>query len=497
MSALVGKIITDYRDNLKGAKFAFAGMNFMIDPADLPIESGQCVDICNCDIDNQSNVSRRTGSTLVTAGSISNAWSNNEMTYCTVANRLSSINMSTGQITTIGGVQALQNTVEFKQVNDVVVFSDSVIIGVLEGTVATIIANATLLAPSDSAIATRVTDTYPADFQATASNFNIDTFKDNTFGGKCLEYFNGRLYFAKDNFVYCTKAFDIEHIDVRYAVVAGFPEDVTAIARVNDGLFIGTSTNTYFLRGTSPDPKDGGFTQTHIAKYGIIYGTVVRFQGDIVADAKTKNTVVLWSSTLGVFCGTEGGMYTCLSLNQITVPAGDVGTAIVREQGGIYQYIVCYDSLTTVVLNLSTSTHSRYVNFLYNSLFRFGTSYYGANASGLFKLEGDTDNGSSINAFITTPVINFNKDEKKAVPDAFINARANDDIELDITINEDQQCLGLVIPFTEASGIKQRRVKVPNSLNGSSWQFTLRNTNGAYFKIFDFEVSAKTLQRTI
>ena len=83
-----GKISRDWKYELTGATFAFAGMNFMVDPADLPIDSGQCVDICNCDIDYKNNASRRKGFYRVASGNFANVWSNGTYMYCTKDNAL-------------------------------------------------------------------------------------------------------------------------------------------------------------------------------------------------------------------------------------------------------------------------------------------------------------------------------------------------------------------------------------------------------------------------
>ena len=115
---------------LEGATFAFAGMNFMVDPADLPIEGGQCVDICNCDVDYQANVSRRDGYQRLVAGNITTSWANATTMYCVY---LGKICTTDGTYTTpFVGCPDMLPHVEFKQVNDIVVFSDGVTIGLIE-----------------------------------------------------------------------------------------------------------------------------------------------------------------------------------------------------------------------------------------------------------------------------------------------------------------------------------------------------------------------------
>lgn len=142
-----GEIIKNkYNGSLEGARFTFAGMNFMVDPADLSIEDGQMVDICNCDVDIKNNVSRRDGYTNILQGAnVHSVWSNNTYIYLVYNGILCSaavqMNLTPPQVnlTSIVGVPNMNNPTEFKQVNDVVVFSDGTTMGVLEGLTATII----------------------------------------------------------------------------------------------------------------------------------------------------------------------------------------------------------------------------------------------------------------------------------------------------------------------------------------------------------------------
>ena len=348
MGASKGKILLDYKENLQGARYAFAGMNFMADPADLPIEEGQCPDIVNCDVDIAYNVSRRQGFAQVINTPVHSCWSNNEYTYCVHNDKISIFNGSnivpiSTSPTIVGEV------VEFKQCNNVIVYSDNTNIGIIDNNVCYPIDKLNQWVDVTD-VETWVQTNYPADPTQLPSNFEVDAFKLKTFAGMCLEFFNGTLYMAVDNFVYCTKAFDMEHMDIRYNVVAGFPESVTMIARVSDGLFIGTTKSIYFLSGTGYTADEngvisGGFTQRQVAKYGAVYGTQVRVQAHLVPDAQASDTVILFATPIGVLCGSNGGKITNLSQNQIAMPYGTSGAAIFKEDKGIYQYIVSFNDV--------------------------------------------------------------------------------------------------------------------------------------------------------
>jgi hypothetical protein len=530
MAQELGKVNTDSRGNLTGASFAFAGMNFMVDPADLPIESGMCVDICNCDIDSFQNVSRRNGSTLVVAGNITSAWANELYSYCVRGNRLCSFDGIA--VTQISNSPVVASVVEFKQVNDVVAFSDGTTVGVLNGDAVTVFAAPQEFDTLSVPVATYVTTNLPTALGATP-NMSTDIFSVNTSAGICLEFFNGRLYYAIDNFVYCTKAFDIGHCDIRYNVVAGFGSDVTMIARVTDGLFVGTGSATYFLKGMGPYEKDtdaegflygfvgGGFVQSQVSKYGVVYGTQVRHETSLVIGNAAKETTVMWSSPIGVVSGVFGGALTYMSLSQITMSYGNFGTAMIRQDQGYYQYIVAFNGdssiinassaasidydveVATWVLNTTTGGHSRFSGYAFNSFFQFNGIYYGANVRGIFSLTGDLDYdgdislGAYIDAFVLTPVTDFNEQKKKQVSDAYINARADGNINLDIFVNEDANPRRCAWNYQNIDGIYRKRTTTPRGLAATSWQFKISNDNGCYFKLFDFEVSAKKLKRTI
>lgn len=126
-----GQVKVDYRDNLIGASFAFAGMNFMVDPADLPIEGGQCVDICNCDIDYVANVSRRNGFEKYIDGNITSSWANSEFIYVVKDGLIGRI--VDNNIVYFTNSPSMLPLVEFKQVNNIVVYSDGVTIGIIDG----------------------------------------------------------------------------------------------------------------------------------------------------------------------------------------------------------------------------------------------------------------------------------------------------------------------------------------------------------------------------
>ena len=179
----------DAQGKLVGAQYIFGGMNNIIDPTCLELETGKVIDGVNVDFDNLNAVSLRRGYTLAYSGSFHSGWNNNEKTTAYMVLN-SWIYEFDGKGTPYAVIQLSNNNhVEFCQANDVVVYSNGVDFGLIGG------------------------------YFTQKRTYSPD-FKKATLGGRCLEFFNGRLYFARGNSLFCTDVFDVEHVDVRFNRVA-------------------------------------------------------------------------------------------------------------------------------------------------------------------------------------------------------------------------------------------------------------------------------------
>lgn len=299
----------DWKGGLTGCQYTFAGINNIIDPSNLDVESGEVVDAVNVDFDNTNSVNRRFGYSRVLIGDYHSAWENDTKTLAYM--------VSGGYIYEFDGTNSMAVMpvtpglrMEFVQVNDVVAYSNGIDFGILGGVF-------------------KQTRTYSPEF------------KTATTGGRNLEFYNGRLYFSKENSLYATDAFDVEHVDVRFNRVATFPNAITMCKRVEDGLWLGTEKYVYFLRGD--DAREGGFEQIIKAKSGVVYGTARKTNAEYVPLAKSNNTVVLFLSTAGICAGGDGGSYVNLSFNKVTFDTGTSGTSTIRTSKGISQYVVTFD----------------------------------------------------------------------------------------------------------------------------------------------------------
>jgi hypothetical protein len=303
--SLSAKITNDYRDRLTSATYSFAGVNNMVDPYNLPIEKGFLVKAENVDIDNTSSASLRSGYTqYIATTSAHSAWSDGNRAFF----------VDNGYLKTLyAGAATIINVVNqnlkmwYVKANDVVVYSNGETSGIYGG-------------------------------ELTQTSTYSPYFKEETQIGICLEFYNGRLYHAIDNSVYCSDTYDIEHSDVRYKNVATFNSRVTMIRKVEDGLYIGTETNTYFLRGN--DITGEGFELDILCDYGVVIGTDIATQSEYMPQVQGSGRVMLWLSTRGICSGQNGGKWMNHSVNVFSFPEHREGNALVRDFNGMRQYIV-------------------------------------------------------------------------------------------------------------------------------------------------------------
>ena len=301
----------DWQNKLTGCQYVFAGMNNIIDPTNLDLETGKVVDGINVDFDNTNSANTRTGYTRRFAGTFHSGWNNDTKTLAYM--------VKDGWIYEFDGTAApyalipvtTNDRMEFCQVNDVIAYSNGTDFGVIGG----VNNQRGLYSPE---------------------------FKQATIGGRCLEFFNGKLYFARSNNLYCTDTFDVEHVDVRFSHVATFQHTITMCKRVEDGIWVGTEKYVYFLNKIKTYiGEDNGFAQVIVAKAGVVYGTAGKTNAEYVPEAGNTNNVVIFLTTSGICSGGNGSKYTNHSFNEMSFDVGTSGTATIKTDHGISQYIVC------------------------------------------------------------------------------------------------------------------------------------------------------------
>lgn len=122
--------------------------------------------------------------------------------------------------------------------------------------------------------------------------------------------------------------------------VFNFDDDVTLIAKVPTGLFVGTKTRTHFLGGTEPKKmvqSDAGA--------GSIPGTLAYCNnlpelGDVLGTPeKGFVDVPVWMTAEGIVAGNQAGKLYNLTKNKLKTGIPTIGTSLYRNLNGVFQYL--------------------------------------------------------------------------------------------------------------------------------------------------------------
>lgn len=152
------------------------------------------------------------------------------------------------------------------------------------------------------------------------------------------------------------------------------------------------------------------------------------------------------------------------------------------------------------VMNADSTAVTTYSNFPFNSLFTYDGVPYGLTANGLYKLEGDDDDGAPINAIIATGDIDFNSPRKKNVPRAYLYITQDGGMLLKvITIfkgRRDEVYYEVAQrPSDMEDDLTFRRVPLGRGAVGSWWRFELHTVDGTRFSLDSAEVRPVLLSR--
>ena len=127
-----------------------------------------------------------------------------------------------------------------------------------------------------------------------------------------------------------------------------FDSDVTLIAKVSTGLFVGMSGRTVFLAGTIPSQmvqSDAGA--------GSIKGTLA-YSNNLPDLGSTLGTpekgfvdVPMWMTTEGIVAGNQSGKLYNLTKNKIKMPIPAQGSSLYRNHDGIFQFLTSFKAGTS------------------------------------------------------------------------------------------------------------------------------------------------------
>lgn len=152
-------------------------------------------------------------------------------------------------------------------------------------------------------------------------------------------------------------------------------------------------------------------------------------------------------------------------------------------------------NMTTLCTNIKTGAATEYTNYGFDS-FCIGHDgrYYGIKASGLYLLDGDADDGASIDSVIDYGDIDFGTSALKIVAAAYANVASGDQMEIRITQE------GVEYEYHARScseEIQTQRFDTGRGLRANFFGVKVANASGCDFTLDSVELAAVETSRRI
>lgn len=283
-----------------------SGVNNVIDSARL--EPHQLVYAYNIDISDKGKPSRRDGNLkkVTPAGTIHSMWGDDKMCFYVengVLKRLHEDYTSTVLRTSVSNYH-----MSYVEVNDKYYYSNPAVIGYIANGV-----NTLFTAPTED------------------QRFTPQP-------GQHIEYYNGRLYIAKNETIWYTDVNYFNQVDRRYNFIQ-FENEITMMQAVDDGIWICVGDinrqNTYFIQGAVVEE----YTLRSFASYGCIEGSDVKIKDARKIGKGLTGTAVMWASDGGICIGGNSGQFINVTDGRFNTPNKRFGAGLFRDKNGLAQYI--------------------------------------------------------------------------------------------------------------------------------------------------------------
>jgi len=286
----------------------FNGINNVKKPWEL--DQTELVEAINVDIDKSNRILLREGRTIKLSGSYSNLWANGYIILATYGGNLVSVNPDF-TTATILRVDVGNEKMSYVTVNDIVVYSNNMVIGYVKN---------------------------GADY---AFPLPTDTFKFPLIPGHLLEYYRGRLFIARGNVIW--------HSDVmakRFGSLdkrsngRQLPSRILLMKAVDDGLWLSDETAIYYASGVDPYTLN----LAKIKDYPAIFGMADQVDGQLMSSRiPLIGTSFMIGTASGVCYIGNGGFFMNITEKGYEMPRGTSGTMLFHK-GNINRLISIVNS---------------------------------------------------------------------------------------------------------------------------------------------------------
>ena len=146
-----------------------------------------------------------------------------------------------------------------------------------------------------------------------------------------------------------------------------------------------------------------------------------------------------------------------------------------------------------------TQAFSKYLKYSFNSIVQLKGKIYGASESGLYLLEGDTDDGEPIPAAIRTGLMDLGARQIKDAKNFYLGYTGDGQLVLKaLSLQGGKRREDWYLVRQSASdGFRTGRAKIGRGLRSTYWQFELANVEGSDFDIDGVTLEYQVLSRRI
>jgi hypothetical protein len=157
--------------------------------------------------------------------------------------------------------------------------------------------------------------------------------------GQVVAHHNGRMYVASGPVLHYSQPYGYELFDLReYIAIDG--TDITIVAPVTDGVFVGTRERVVFLQGQGPDT----FVVQEKAAHAAIPGTLAYFDTDGASLELPGKRAAMFATAAGLAVVSDGGVFIDLTQRKYVMPAYQRGAGLYRSDGGQQRYVAILQS---------------------------------------------------------------------------------------------------------------------------------------------------------
>ncbi|MDY6893822.1 MAG: hypothetical protein SVO01_00165 [Thermotogota bacterium] len=154
-----------------------------------------------------------------------------------------------------------------------------------------------------------------------------------------LCYAFGRIWGAVNNTLYCSKPYRLDLFNLNEDKFE-FKSNITLIAKVPTGLFVGTEEETKFLAGTEPDKMNEISVGSGSVKGTLEYCNNVPYLADVLGTSeKVFSDVPIWRTHEGIVAGNITGRLFNLTKDKLRLGKVSQGASLHHQLKGYFTYL--------------------------------------------------------------------------------------------------------------------------------------------------------------